>query len=49
MKLILADWAKECLDDIFKYNSKYSFKNATETEDKLFSHFEKLERFPYIR
>lgn len=49
MKLILADWAKECLDDIFDYNSKYSLKNAIETKDNLFSHLNRIEKFPYIR
>ena len=49
MKLILADWAKECLNDIFDYNSKYSFKNAQETQNNLLLHLNRIEKFPYIR
>ena len=48
MKVIVENSARDCLDNIFYYNSKYSIKNAIETDINIMQYREDLEDSPYI-
>lgn len=48
MKVIVEDLARECLDDIFYYNSRYSVKNAIETDINIMQYIQELEDSPHI-
>ena len=40
--------AKECLHNIYDYNAKFSFKNATETNINILQYISNLEYSPYL-
>lgn len=48
MKIIIEDAARECLMNIFYYNTQYSIKNAIETDNNINLYIYNLEKLPYI-
>ena len=48
MKVIVEDLAKNCILDIFSYNSKYSIKNAIDTNITIQTFINDLANFPYV-
>ena len=48
MRVIMTKLAKECLRNIYDYNSKFSLKNAIETDINILQYISNLEYSPYL-
>ena len=48
MKVIVEDLAKESIKDIYDYNSRIAYRNATEIDNEIRAYIHHLENLPYI-